>query len=70
MMKATDFINANTAAASNSYLPDVIVWKGDSESLSYCLMTTFWIDRIHKKNSAPLGKFEKSQDEMKQEIKI
>lgn len=27
-MKATDFINANTAAASNSYLPDVIVWKG------------------------------------------
>ena len=28
MMKAANFINANIAAASNSYLEDVIVGKG------------------------------------------
>lgn len=54
MMKAADFINANTAAASNSYLEDVIVGKGDGQSLSYCLMTTFHIEWTQK-NSAQLG---------------
>lgn len=56
MMKAANFITANTAAASNSYLEDVIVGKGDGQNLSYCLMVTVLIERTQK-YSAQLGKF-------------
>lgn len=56
MMKAANFINANIAAASNSYSEDVIVGKGDGQNLSYCLMATFLIERTQK-YSAQLGKF-------------
>lgn len=56
MMKAANFINANIAAASNYYLEDVIVGKGDSQNLSYCLMATFLFERTQK-YSAQLGKF-------------
>ena len=48
MMKAANFINANIAAASNYYLEDVIVGKGDSQNLSYCLMATFLFERTQK----------------------